>query len=305
MDHGFYTAHSEFVNNGYVVKAPHFTEKGKKYTTRQANENRLVTRVRYEVERANVRLKQFKLFDKTMLSLDIPKLKTDFTVAAALHNRFQFKQELQQDTRKSIETAEGMLKRVPMENDLFKIVNSKSFDKALKNSKYSRLQDFSIFPQLSLDNLKDLAFGNYQIHQSKLYSMRHLEENNNEFVVYRFDKKVVGEFFPNYDDKKPELLVFNIKSQFKADQTWRSYVLFIPTGKDEKKSTKNERKPEDGKSSILSYCCDCNVGMRTVGMCSHVMCILFYLGHAYYEKKVLKKAEHLKNIFDIENTFHN
>lgn len=248
------------------------------------------TKVRYEVERANGRIKDFKLFDKTWLSLDIPNLKTDFSVAAALHNRFRFKQE-EEDINKSTNLAREMLFRVPLKNDLAQIVASKSFEDKLKKKNYSEMEDFSIFPQLNLQDLEDLAFGKYQIYQAKLYLIKHLEENSNEFVVFQFNRNTMeNPCFTKFAPSNSELVMCEISSRFVSNTLWRPYVLFIPSS--------NE------KSSILAYSCNCKVGNRTVGMCSHVMCIIYYLGYAYNKQEVLKKAEHLKHVFDTQNSFN-
>lgn len=290
VDQGFRDAHVELLNNGYVVKAPHHQPAGIQLTTQQANESRLVTKVRNEVERANGRIKDFKLFDKIWLSLDIPNLKIDFTVAAALHNRFRFMQQ-QEDNNKSINLAREMLIRVPMKNVLAPIVVNVSFQNQLKKKmNCSQMRDFSIFPQLTLQDLEDLAFGKYQIYQAKLYLIQNLEENNNEFIVFRFNQNTLkSPSFAKFAHLNPELIMCELSSRFVSNTHWKPFVLFNPYS--------------NGKSSILAYCCNCKVGNRTVGMCSHVMCIIFYLGYANNNQEVLKKAEHLKHIFDTQNTF--
>lgn len=125
------------------------------------------------------------------------------------------------------------------------------------------MRGFSIFPQSDREDLKDLAFGVYQVNQSKLYTIQHLEQNNNEFVVFQFNKETLNHsYFSQYVAQKPELVMMEITSRFVANKHWLPYVLFTPYV--------NE------KTAILSYCFNCKVGKRTVGMCSHVMCILFY-----------------------------
>ena len=39
----------------------------------------------------------------------------------------------------------------------------------------------------------------------------------------------------------------------------------------------------NGWYAIRSYCCDCIVGLRTVGCCSHVMSIIWYFSYARHE----------------------
>ncbi|KAF9803823.1 hypothetical protein SFRURICE_013100 [Spodoptera frugiperda] len=39
----------------------------------------------------------------------------------------------------------------------------------------------------------------------------------------------------------------------------------------------------NSRDTIKSDCCNCIVGLRTVGCCSHVMSILWYLSYACHE----------------------
>lgn len=193
VDQGFRDAQVELLNNGYVVKAPCHQPEGIQLSTMEANRTRLVTKVRYEVERANGRIKDFKIFDKTWLSIDIPNLKTDFTVAAALHNRFKFKQE--EDINKSISLAREMLNRVSVKNELAPIVTSKSFQSLLKDESYSIVEKVQNFPQLNLQDLENLAFGTYQIYQAKMYLIKYLDENEKKFTCFLFHQNIVQNRF--------------------------------------------------------------------------------------------------------------
>ena len=42
---------------------------------------------------------------------------------------------------------------------------------------------------------------------------------------------------------------------------------------------------------LLEYICDCANGSRTVGCCSHIAAVVYYLAHARYLSKILKAAE--------------
>lgn len=171
------------------MKAPCHQPAGVQPSTEEANKSRLVTKVSYEVERANGRIKDFKLFDKAWLSLDIPNLKVDFTAAAALHNRFRFKQE--EDVNKSTSLARQMLSRVSLGNELATIISSKSFQNQSKEENYLKMENVSNFPQLNLQDLENLAFGKYQIFQSKLYLIQHLDENNKKFICFLFKQEIM------------------------------------------------------------------------------------------------------------------
>lgn len=75
-----------------------------------------------------------------------------------------------------------------------------------------------------------------------------------------------------------------LRSRFVNSKSYRTYVLFNPN--------------TEGRNAILGYYCDCKVGTRTVGCCSHVMTMLFYFGFVYHEGiQITQTAAHLDNVF--------
>lgn len=273
----------DFQNNGYIVKAPHHQPSGVQLSTLEANESRLVTKIRHHVENANGNMKKiWKIFYKTWESLTVPHLMEDFTIGAALYNRFYV--DRHEDAVKSTRIATQMLALVPSTNNLAAIVRSNGFAAAIRNEQYSLVTNFNIFPDLDLSDLEDIAFGKYQIIQAKCYTIQHLERHDNEFISQIFGEKVIEKFFNKYAHDKPQLVTARLASRFISSTEWCPYVLFSTL--------------KNGKTAILQYCCNCKVGNRTVGTCSHVMSILFYLGYWVKNKyKLPKKATHLEDIF--------
>ncbi|EZA62071.1 hypothetical protein X777_06965, partial [Ooceraea biroi] len=53
----------------------------------------------------------------------------------------------------------------------------------------------------------------------------------------------------------------------------------------------------NGYSGISRYCCECPNGNRTVGCCSHVAAVIYYLVHARYLSKIVRPAEKLTKPF--------
>lgn len=266
------------------MEAPHHQPSGRQLSTREANESRLVTKVRYEVEHANGIMKEvWKIFGITWESLSVPHLMQDFIIGAALYNRFYIVQR--EDVARSEDLALRMLALLPKEIFLARIVKSKTFHTALQKKYYAEMENLQIFPKLEIQDLKDISFGVYQIYQSKCYIIQHLKQNCNRFIVYQFKDETIKRCFQTYIDSNPILITMNLSSRFVSNSTWTPYVLFEPFA--------------SGKRAILEYCCNCKVGERTVGCCSHVMVILYYLGYSYKEEKNLKKAEHLKGIFQV------
>ncbi|VVC90380.1 unnamed protein product [Leptidea sinapis] len=74
---------------------------------------------------------------------------------------------------------------------------------------------------------------------------------------------------PGLQGINPMLLRAKIKSRHSSGKT---YFVFIVTERGNR-----------GGEAIISYYCNCIVGLRTVGCCSHVMSIIWYLGYARHE----------------------
>ncbi|KYN12693.1 hypothetical protein ALC57_15133 [Trachymyrmex cornetzi] len=48
---------------------------------------------------------------------------------------------------------------------------------------------------------------------------------------------------------------------------------------------------------VIHYACECANGRRTIGCCSHIAAIIYYLSYARYLSKIFKPAEILSDIF--------
>lgn len=131
MDQGFRDAKVNLQNNGYIVKAPYHQPSGVQLSTIEANQSRLVTKIRHHVEHANGFMKQiWKIFGLTWESLSIPHLMEDFKIGAALYNRFYV--DYQENATESLDLASRMLARVQLQNHLSEVVRSKNFTAPLK-----------------------------------------------------------------------------------------------------------------------------------------------------------------------------
>ena len=66
----------------------------------------------------------------------------------------------------------------------------------------------------------------------------------------------------------------------------RSYMCFV------------EYTPDSiGFKGIKRYCCECANRNRTIGCCSHVAAVIYYLSHARYLAKIVRPAEILSKLF--------
>ena len=58
-----------------------------------------------------------------------------------------------------------------------------------------------------------------------------------------------------------------------------------------------------GVAAIERYTCECANGRRTVGYCSHIEDIIYYLSHARYFSKIVRPAEILRKLL-IQNNMN-
>jgi len=56
-----------------------------------------------------------------------------------------------------------------------------------------------------------------------------------------------------------------------------------------------------GYSGVSRYFCECANGRRTVGCCSHVAAIIYYLSYGRYLSKIPKPAQILSELFKKDN----
>lgn len=51
---------------------------------------------------------------------------------------------------------------------------------------------------------------------------------------------------------------------------------------------------------IKRYCCNCANGNRTIGCCSHIAAVIYYLSYGRYLSKIIRPAEVLTKLFHFE-----
>ncbi len=74
---------------GLNVVLPPFLNGRQQFTTSEANQSRYVTKVRWVVEAANARIKQFKFLANTIQNSSIPYLEQYLSIACAMINKYR------------------------------------------------------------------------------------------------------------------------------------------------------------------------------------------------------------------------
>lgn len=258
VDRGFRDAVEFLEDHGYNVKMPFYLNKNsKQHTTEEANKSRLVTKVRWVVESTNGRIKQFRMLDKVVPNT-LSKYIGDFVrIACALLNRFRGPVTTLDEKTEKI--ANEMMHKAKMDNELKVFLEDNGL--ITKRSDYKSLESADImdFPQLTLDDLRTITMGIYQLKQAPCYTKDHLNEDGQyELLVF---KETEG------------LIKVKIQSRHSKNTTYTLWIQYIPSSD----------KP------IAGWYCTCKVGSRVVGCCAHIASVLWFLGFERYQGNRLSK----------------
>ncbi|CAF1315801.1 unnamed protein product [Didymodactylos carnosus] len=162
VDRGFRDVVPVFTDLGYEVKMPYYLEKGnKQYTTLQANESRLVTKVRWTVESFHTRLKKSQFFSNRIENQMLPKLEYCIRIISACLNCYRGAIVQNYNSLESQAVAAAMKDRKGKCNTLLALIET---GKTNARQRWSEIDEANIdFPLMDLDDLRVLFFGSYQI----------------------------------------------------------------------------------------------------------------------------------------------
>ena len=91
-----------------------------------------------------------------------------------------------------------------------------------------------------------------------------------------------------YLKETTNIVRMKVRSRHINRKTYKCYIQYLPNS--------------ISYTAIQRYTCDCANGNRTVGCCSHVAAIIYYLSHGRFKSKIVKPSEILTNIFDGTDT---
>ncbi|OXA54641.1 hypothetical protein Fcan01_11301 [Folsomia candida] len=119
------------------------------------------------------------------------------------------------------------------------------------------------FPRLSMDDLREIKLGSYQINLAPSYTAEHLFSDGKYKLSYHKEKK-----FRN---------ILHVRLQSR-----QRYSPF-----------------DEGSESITGWYCTCPCGARNVGACAHISSCIWYLGYARHLDAVRYPAQDLfRNVLD-------
>ncbi|RVE41092.1 hypothetical protein evm_014257 [Chilo suppressalis] len=263
VDRGFRDAVQDLQAYGYNVHMPESIEEGNfQLTTLQANKTRLITLVRWVVEVVNGRFKRdFRLLRHEFFDLAAQHIFVDFYIAGAIINHFH---PLLRDRTNAREIVAKALSKLNVPNYLGQYVTQHNLNRQRANFRNisAHLPHLSTFPCLTMSQLEMISLGTYQIKQARSYYGEHVRDGG-MFVVELNSQLEV----PEEENINGSLIRGRISSRH-SSKVYYTYITYSSLGNTE--------------DSITGYYCNCKSGSRTVGCCSHVMVVIWFLSWARY-----------------------
>ncbi|CAF4568929.1 unnamed protein product [Rotaria socialis] len=154
-----------------------FLDGRRQFSVEEANESRCITKIRWIVEAANRRLKQFKYFASTIQNSSLVYLESDMSIACALINHYQSPM-----TRSKLEDEEIGVQIMQLRQQKNKIQLLLEENNLIKRfSLWEIINHTEIidgFPIMTQDDLGDLTFGVFQLKRARSYAEERCSTTN-------------------------------------------------------------------------------------------------------------------------------
>ncbi|XP_071581765.1 uncharacterized protein [Temnothorax nylanderi] len=271
LDRGFRDVTSLLEEKGYKVLMPVLKGKRNQLTTAESNQSRLVTKIRWVVEAVHGIIGQkFKLLHHQLHNSILKNAGLYCKIACLLHNLFG--KRLNSDSGRLDQIIDRINASKDLENTLAQEVEDNNWNR--KTVPFQSLSSTEIldFPEMTIENLKIFFTGSYQLSQAVSYLSEMLEEDNTLRL--------------SYAKEQHDIIRFEVRSRHINSKVYKSYLQYQPDSV--------------GLNGVRRYCCNCANGNRTIGCCSHIAAIVFYLSHARYLSRIIRPAEILTTLFDFE-----
>lgn len=292
LDRGYRDSLPLLRSKGIIVKMPALLKRGQKqFSTEEANESRLVTMCRWINESRNGHIKSiFKFLANIISTTHLPHTGDFYRIAAALINRYRPLINMEGMTG---QVALDLLERARLPNVVQALVEVQQ----LHTTNRQRWVSLSVhhvddFPRLSLQDLKDITVGIYQVGLAPGYIQDKLSRQEDD------DYQI--EFLRN-EDRLPEPGFLRVRtfSRYRNATRYQVWVAYRPIRNEE--SGEDEESEEDEDTGIFGYYCTCISGARTLGSCCHVISLLWFLGYARYHDVRFPQTTLTRAILDAAN----
>ncbi|KAJ6642944.1 hypothetical protein Bhyg_07900 [Pseudolycoriella hygida] len=190
----------------------------------------------------------FPYFKHTIEGTYVPKIMRFNRVACALINKYFPPLFTDKDFHKIIsEVCENHTQQSNQLKEEIDILGIKRMTTRWMKASEDAVPDF---PKLSMDDLKRITLGSYQLKIAEKYVECHMKEASEFGIFIHRDTDVI--------------IRAKIQSRFSRSKTHDACVKFQKNGCDYK--------------AIEGLYCSCKVGERTLGCCSHLTAVIRYLG---------------------------
>ena len=250
VDRGFRDVLDVFAELGYEVKMPEFLTKGKKqHDTLSANKSRMISKIRWRVESYHARLKKWNLLGSRVENAFIPKVADCLRILSAALNCYRG--SIGENAINQLDTilAQRMRSLVTKSNSLYQRILIGSLS---SRSKWEKIDENMFdFPSLSLEELREMFFGTYQIKMARSYAEEHMDN---------------GTYHIQVDYSEPNILRANVQSRHSNARAYKLWIQY-----------------SFSQEPIEAWHCQCAAGARNVECCGHIASVLWYLSYARYE----------------------
>ncbi|XP_060552147.1 uncharacterized protein LOC132713522 [Ruditapes philippinarum] len=245
VDRGFRDAIELMKELGIQAEMPAFMKRTEKQmTTDDANASRFVTKVRWVVEAANARIKRWKYLSHVLPTNQVPYIGDYVSIICALCNKYL--PPINQTQELDSTLASQMRDRLSGNLCLQDFVEE--HDLARRSvAHWTTTESLTDFPKLSETILRILTLGTYQLKLSSSYVQEYISGT----CDFHLHKEIPG------------LLRVRLQSRHIAS---KSYLVWLKYDEDH----------------VIAWYCKCRAGARTVGTCSHVAAVIWYLGMAVH-----------------------
>lgn len=271
VDRGFRDVVPYLESLGFKVLMPALKGKRPNLNTKESNESRYVTKLRWVVEAVHGIIgKKYKLLHQQLDNKLLPKAGAYCRIACFLNNFF--------GKRLNSDTDDDGLQDIIIERMLNTNHNENTLSLEAETARWSRRptttvkvtsEEISDFPEMTERDLKIFFSGTYQLGQAVCYLAELMDENDNINL--------------EYIQMKPNIIKVLIRSRHINSKTYKCYIEY--------------KSNSIGYSGILRHACDCANGLRTVGSCSHIAAVIYYLSNARYKSKIIRPAKVLTELF--------
>lgn len=273
LDRGFRDVVPYLNDKGYKVLMPSLKNKKNQLSREEANHSRFVTKIRWAIEAVHgVVGQKNKLLHHQFDNKALYNAKWYCQVACFLNNFFG--KRFHSDIDMTDEIVDRMKQQSQVENTLAKEVEEGRWRR--RQNPFSDLtsEDLDDFPETTERDLKILFTGCYQLKQAVSYLAEMLDING--VLNLKFLKET------------PQIIRVPIRSRHINSKTYNCFVEYSP------QST--------GYRGIKRWCCECANGLRTIGCCSHVAAVVYYLSCGRFKSKLLNPSQILSNLFVEDDT---